>query len=144
MIFTRGSMDSFVRPDDLPPGLLEGDGDSLLVIVGNLDSPAGAVYLLTRQLPDQVFHVQAFISQAGSADSDFYSISQLDGRLVIQLHPGQDEADLQKGFTIPETEMADVSHPGMFQVGDKSCIVDMTLRVQIPIANVDWTKETEI
>ena len=58
---------------------------------------------------------------------------------------GQDHADLHKGLVAgKEPQLDHVSDAGLLEIREMFCIVDVSLRIQIPVADFDGMIKTKI
>jgi hypothetical protein len=67
-----------------------------------------------------------------------------DGGLVGTTLIHQDHTNAIKISSVPKTQMLNVLQPRLFHIGEVTCVVYMTLRIQVRIADLYRMKEVKI
>jgi len=128
--------------DDLAPFLRDEDGLPLVVIVGYQDNLASRILLAVVLVHNALVKGHGFVAELDCPNADFDLVLPLDGGQKGDLQVGQDHTDFQEGTSgLEEREVAPVMDTGMFKKGDEFGVVDMTLGIQITVADINWLVE---
>ncbi len=112
-----------------------------MIIITDHGRRAAGQYLPGIHILDLILEIQAFGSQAGYACADLDMLFQLDGRQVIQVDTGDDQTQPEEVLPVPQAQVEQILHPGGFEEGQELGIVDMPLRIQIHVPDLEGDVE---
>jgi exonuclease III len=66
----------------------------------------------------------------------------MSGRLVGDVNICHNDADLHKGLVFAEqAKLHEIVDTRLFEIRQVFCVVDMSLRVEVPVADFGWVEE---
>ena len=115
-----------------------------MIIIGNQDCTCPGEKFPVFNAFDLILHGQAFVTEAGYFNPNLNEIMKKDGFLKSNLGIGQDNPNIQERFAFPQSQIANIGNPGLFQVSQITGIIDVALRVEVAVADFDWVVEMEV
>ena len=77
-------------------------------------------------------------------DAHFDFLPKINGRKVGNVYVCQDHTNLHERLIFREqSQLNHIGNACLLEIGQMRCVVDMTLRIQIPVTNLDRMIKTE-
>ncbi len=128
----------------LTPIIRNRDRTGLMVIVSHQDALASSQAQAAFNVLQHIFHSQAFRPQLGNPHPGAHFLPIIYRGSIDNLGFRQDDADFHEGMTIPQSKRLNIIDARLFHISEKTGIVDMRLRIKIPVAHFNWDGKIEI
>jgi hypothetical protein len=115
------------------------------VVVSHQSGRAGRKFCAVHGIFDMVLHRQGLVPQSRNTHAYAHRLSELNGRFEGQVGICQDNTDIQKGLSLlKKTKMDKVLNARLLHISEVIGIVDMTLRVQVAVTDLNWMVEMKM
>lgn len=121
------------------------DGFLRVVIVRHQDDFARGEDFFGLRVDDVLFHRHGLVAEFDRPHAHFDGHAPLDGFFVGDVDVREDDADVHEGLSLFEQVQApEVLDASLLEKGDELGVVEMTLRVEVAVADFDGMVEAEL
>ena len=137
-------LDVFKMNDLFPPLLWDGYRLVRPVIISHQRRRAGRQLLLGGCVHQRVFGGHALVAQAGDAHSDSTVGAISNRREECDFDLGHDDADIRERLTLLEqAQVQEIMDARLLEVGQVFGVVEVALRIQVAVADLDAVIKAE-
>ena len=130
--------------NSIPPFLRDWDGFSDAIIVRHHHHLSDGEQLLRLRVNDGLLHRHGLVADLQRPHSHFDGRPPLDGLLVRDVDIREDDADIHERLSfLEQAEMFDVVDARLLEEGHILGVVEVTLRVEVTVADFDGMVEVE-
>src|SRR5690349_17692682 len=136
---------AFKRANSFPPLRWDRDGFFVLVIIGNDNHFASGGFPACIGIHDILLPGHGLAPQFCGVDSHLDVLPKIDRFEIGNMDIRYDDTNLHERL-IPgkESQLDHIVDASLFEIGEMFCVIDVALRIQIPVTDFDGMVETVI